>query len=258
VNERGPDRGTESFYKIDRVAADYETIRFENPGGRLVDALQKNAVLEGVDSLNLTGKKVLDVACGTGRFSRLFRSRGARVIGLDLSRAMLNQARDRQSADFYVEASALQLPFKEGIFDISVSVNAFNHLPAFEEAINEICRVSKRVILGLPHRNSLLLLAYAYRMLRGWGYRYTRHKATRYRGAPLIYTLYFSTKELENIFKKNHFEVIGCPKCRVFPFPYVPGSLIKAVEILEKVVVRCLSRFGTFMAMVAERRRTRD
>ncbi len=249
-----PEKGTESFYKIKRVADEYEVIRFEHPGGRLLDSLQKRAVLAGVDSIDLTGKKVLDVACGTGRFSRLFGSHGASVVGLDLSRAMLIQSRNRQSAEAYIEASALPLPFKDGAFDIAVSVNAFNHIPAFEEAIDEICRVSKRVILGLPHRHSFLLLAYLYRMLRGWGYRYTRHKATRYKGAPLIYTLYSSMKELENIFEKNHFKIIRCPKCWIFPFPYVPGSLIKAVQILENVAVRCLGRFGTFMAMVAERK----
>lgn len=254
MNDRGPDQGTESFYQIERVAEEYEVIRFEHPGGRLINSLQKEAVLAGVDSLNLTGKKVLDVACGTGRFSRLFRSHGAQVTGLDLSRAMLNQSRIRQSAEAYVEASALRLPFKDGSFDIAVSVNAFNHIPSFEDAIDEICRVSKRVILGLPNRHSFLLLAYLYRILRGWGYGYTRHKATRYKGTPLIYTRYFSRRELEEIFKKNQFEVIRCPKCWVFPFPYVPGSLIKAVQILEKMAARSLGRFGTFMAMVAERR----
>jgi ubiquinone/menaquinone biosynthesis C-methylase UbiE len=255
---QGPDRGTESFYKIERVAEEYEAIRFEDPKGKLKDALQRRAVLVGVDSLNLVGKRVLDVACGTGRFARLIRSQGADVIGLDLSRAMLNQARDRQSAESYVEASALELPFKDAAFDIAVSVNAFNHLPAFEEAINEICRVSKRVILGLPHRSSFLFFVYFYRILRGWGFRYTRHKATRYRGAPLIYTRYFSTKELEKIFKKNHFEVIRCPKCRVIPFPYVPGRLIHVAEILEKAAAGCFGRFGAFMAMVAERKSMGD
>jgi ubiquinone/menaquinone biosynthesis C-methylase UbiE len=254
MQSSGPDKGTESFYKINKVAEEYEMIRFEHPGGRLFDSLQKRAVLEGVDSLNLTGKKVLDVACGTGRFSRLFRTQGAHVVGLDLSPAMLNQSRDRQSAEAYIEGSALQLPFKDEAFDIAVSVNAFNHLPAFEEAIHEICRVSKRVILGLPHRHSFLLFAYLYRILLGWGYRYTRHKATRYKGVPLIYTRYFSTRELKGIFKKNNFEVIRCPKCWIIPFPYVPGILIKAVEGLEDVAVRCFGRFGTFMAMVAERK----
>jgi SAM-dependent methyltransferase len=251
---KGPDKGTESFYKTDRVAAEYEMIRFEHPGGRLSDALQKGAVLAGIGALDLAGKKVLDVACGTGRFSRLFRSRGASVVGFDLSRAMLGQARDRQSADAYVEGNALHLPFKDGAFDVAISVNAFNHIPAFEQAIDEICRVSQRVILGLPHRNSVLLLVYLYRMIRGWGARYTRHKTTRYKDAPLIYTLYFSTGQLERIFRKNHFEVLRCPKRRILPFPYVPERLIGVVQTLEKSAARCLGRYGTFMAMVAERR----
>jgi len=258
MSDPGSDKGTESFYKIDRVAEEYEAIRFEHPRGRVVNSLQREAVLAGVDSIELGGKRVLDVACGTGRFSRLFRSRGCSVVGLDLSRPMLNQSRDRESAEAYVEASALSLPFKDASFDIAVSVNAFNHLPSFEQAIDEICRVSKRVILGLPHRHSMVLLAYVYRGLRGWGYRYTRHKATRYKGAPLIYTRYFSVKELEDIFRKNNFVVTGCPKRIIFPFPYVPQSLIKAVGVLEKVSVRLLGRFGTFMAMAAEREGTKN
>jgi ubiquinone/menaquinone biosynthesis C-methylase UbiE len=255
MKAKGPDKGTESFYQIEKVAEEYETIRFEHPGGRLSNALQQGAVVEGIGAADLTGNKVLDVACGTGRFSRLFRTRGAKVVGLDLSRAMLKQADSRHSADAYVEASALQLPFKDKAFDIAISVNAFNHIPAFEDAIGEICRVSKKVILGLPHRNSVLLLAYLYRMMRGWGARGTRHKTERYQGAPVIYTLYFSTKELERIFAKNHFDVVRCPKSRMFPFPYVPGSLVKVVEVLEKAAARCFGRYGTFMAMVAERRR---
>jgi ubiquinone/menaquinone biosynthesis C-methylase UbiE len=251
---QGPEKGTESFYKIERVAEEYEAIRFEHPGGKLLDSVQKRAVLEGVNSFNLSGKKVLDVACGTGRFSRLFRSMGSNVVGLDLSRAMLNRSRDRQSAEAYVEASALHLPFKDSAFDMAISVNAFNHLPAFEKAINEICRVSQRVVLGLPHKHSVLLLNTLYRVLRGWGYQYTRHKTARYKGAPLVYTRYFSEKELEAFFKKNRFKVIRCPKCWVFPFPRVPEIFIKMVQDLENIAVRSLGRFGTFMAIVAERK----
>jgi len=254
MRQKGPDKGTESFYKIGKVAEEYEMIRFEYPAGRLSNAFQQGAIRRGIGSLDLSGKKVLDVACGTGRFARLIRASGARVIGLDLSRAMIEQARDRKSAEAYVEGSALELPFKDGAFDLAISVNAFNHIPAFEQAIDEICRVSKRVILGLPHLHSVLVLVYLYRMVRGWGARYTRHRTTRYKGAPLIYTLYFTTNELERIFKKNNFEVLRCPKSRIFPFPYVPGCLAGAVQALENAAVRCLGRYGTFMAMVAERK----
>lgn len=247
------DQGTESFYQIEKVAEEYESIRFGHPGGRLKDALQKEAIREAAGAVDLRKKKVLDVACGTGRFSRLFRSEGSRVVGIDLSRAMLDQARSRDSGDAYVQASAFSLPFRDGTFDIAVSVNAFNHLPGFEEAIGEVCRVSHRVILGLPHRRSLVLLAYGYRMLRGWGVRYTRHQTTRYQNAPLIYTRYFTTKELEAIFRKKGFVVVGCPKRVLFPFPHVPAPLIGALEWMERVTSPWLGRFGTFMAMVAER-----
>jgi ubiquinone/menaquinone biosynthesis C-methylase UbiE len=251
---RRSSRGTESFYKIEKVAEEYETIRFGHPAGRFLNSLHQKTILEGVGSMDLSGKKVLDVACGTGRFSRLFRSKGAHVVALDLSRAMLNQSRIRDSAEAYVEAGALTLPFKEAAFDLGVTVNALNHLPAFEEAIGEICRVSRKVVLGLPHLHSLLLLNTLYRILRRWGYRYTRDKTARYPGAPLIYTRYFSERELRTILEKNQFRVTGCPKCRVIPFLRLPGGLIKEAQIVENLTVRLAGRWGTFMAMAAERR----
>lgn len=248
------DRKTESFYKINKVAEEYEMIRFEHPAGKLIDAFQKETILKCVNPLNLKGKYILDVASGTGRFSRLFQSLGAKVVAFDLSRAMLNQCRVRGSAEAYIEGNALHLPFKKEIFDLAISVNAFNHLPAFREAIDEICRVSKKVILGLPHKHSLLFMNTVYRVLRGWGYEYTRHKTQRYQGAPLIYTRYFSEKELKRSFEKNGFMVTGCFKCWVFPFPRVPKILIKPVQMVEKVSHRFLSSWGSFMAIVAERR----
>jgi ubiquinone/menaquinone biosynthesis C-methylase UbiE len=245
--------GTESFYQVEKVAEEYEAIRFGHPAGMFLNSLHQKTILEGVGSLDLSGKRVLDLACGTGRFSRLFRSRGSRVVGLDLSRAMLNQSRLRDSAEAYVEAGALVLPFKEASFDLAVSVNALNHLPAFETVIDEMCRVSRRVVLGLPHLHSLLLLNTLYRVLRGWGYRYTRDKTARYPGAPLIYTRYFSESELRAIFEKNHFKVTACPKCRVIPFLRLPDGLVRTAQIVENLTVRLAGRWGMFMAMTAER-----
>ena len=251
--KRGPAGNGTEFYQIEKVAEEYEAIRFGHPAGMFLDSLHQKTILEGVGPMDLSGKRVLDVACGTGRFSRLFRYRGARVVGLDLSRAMLNQSRIRGSAEAYVEAGALALPFKETAFDLAVSVNALNHLPAFEAIIHEMCRVSRRVILGLPHLHSLLLLNTLYRVLRGWGYRYTRDKTARYPGAPLIYTRYFSERELRVIFEKNKFKVTACPKCRVIPFLRLPREWVRTAQVVEDLTIRFAGRWGMFMAMTAER-----
>ncbi len=64
---------------------------------------------------------VLDLACGTGEISALFKRRNAsaRVIGSDFSGNMLNHARQRLgSRDFYWQAcDANELPYRSGVFE---------------------------------------------------------------------------------------------------------------------------------------------
>ena len=51
-------------------------------------------ILERMPS-DLTGKKVLDLGCGTGYFAKLLALRGAKVIAADLSDAMLRATASR-------------------------------------------------------------------------------------------------------------------------------------------------------------------
>src|SRR3712207_9388296 len=72
------------------------------------------------------GDGVLDIACGTGNFTRDFaRTVGPTglVVGLDVSPTMLDRAvRDTESAELgdrtaYMRADAQHLPFRERSFD---------------------------------------------------------------------------------------------------------------------------------------------
>lgn len=97
------------------------------------------AVLENLGPLE--GRRVLDLGCGKGRFGRVLASRGARVVGLDLSSAMLAEAARLGLA--CVLGSARRLPFRASSFDAAIAVEVLEHLEprAVAEALGELRRV---------------------------------------------------------------------------------------------------------------------
>lgn len=96
----------------------------------------------------LSEARVLDVACGTGRFLGQLHEvvPGARLYGLDLSSAYLAHAREQLAhvPDLSLIADNAELmPFADGTFDAVTSVFLFHELPsdARRKAMSEIARV---------------------------------------------------------------------------------------------------------------------
>lgn len=86
------------------------------------------------------GKYLLDNGCGTGRFANLAKSKGANVIGTDISDSMLGEASKYfQTA----RASSYELPFKDESFDYVSSLMVMQVLDNPERAIKESHRVLK-------------------------------------------------------------------------------------------------------------------
>jgi SAM-dependent methyltransferase len=85
------------------------------------------------ESINQQHKILLDICCGTGQLARHFLEQGYRVVGIDLSADMLDQAR-ANTADFITQAEFLQrdaaaFTLNEQ-FGLAVSTfDALNHLP---------------------------------------------------------------------------------------------------------------------------------
>jgi ubiquinone/menaquinone biosynthesis C-methylase UbiE len=78
--------------------------------------------------------RILDVACGTGRFlSQLSQALpDARLYGLDMSPFYVRYARrllDATSSTTLVVEDAAKMPFADGFFDAVVSVFLFHELP---------------------------------------------------------------------------------------------------------------------------------
>ena len=90
---------------------------------------------------------VLDLGCGTGRFSSLFaESLQARVIGLDPALAMLRAATQGEDRDnlFYAAARSEQLPLADGCCDLAWLSQMIHHVRDREACARELRRVLRR------------------------------------------------------------------------------------------------------------------
>jgi len=95
-------------------------------------------------SLFCRGPRILNVACGTGRLLPFFARNGFEVVGIDLSKGMLNVAREKTIAYknvHLIRADAEFLPFHNGEFEEIVCSRAFKFFPNPLNGLNEGSRV---------------------------------------------------------------------------------------------------------------------
>ncbi len=88
----------------------------------------------------VTGRRALEVGCGTGLILREVAAIAEHAVGLDLSHGMLRAARER-GLDV-VQGSATQLPFADGSFDVTYSFKVLAHVPDLGTALREMVRVT--------------------------------------------------------------------------------------------------------------------
>ena len=96
------------------------------------------------------GEKVLDVGCGTGDLTWSFAAAGSHTLGLDFTRAMLDQARQRRTdlrpgngSIAFIQADACQLPLPPNTFDVVTAGYLLRNLPSWEDGLQEMHRVLK-------------------------------------------------------------------------------------------------------------------
>lgn len=111
-------------------------------------AFQRDVGMRLLDKLplDLSGRRVLDLGCGTGYFSQLLLERGAHVVCCDLSPAMLEQAKKRCGVEFaeYQQGDAESLPFKDQIFDYVFSSLALQWCHDLSLPLSEMRRVTRK------------------------------------------------------------------------------------------------------------------
>jgi len=134
------------WYQADDVAEEYDDKRFSE-GRAFIDRREKEAVLSALGPVE--DKRILEVACGTGRFTVMMAQQGADIVGLDISPAMLTQGRQKAQAagvDDHVEfmrGDASRLPFPDNHFDSVFAMRFFHLADRPVTFLRELRRVSK-------------------------------------------------------------------------------------------------------------------
>ncbi len=103
---------------------------------------------------DLAGKKVLEVGCGTGKFSQEIAQRNADLTVLDIGPNLVESVSKRLHCDGVV-GDACHLPFEENTFDFVISSECIEHTPDPLEAIARMARVCKQggsVCLTTPNK----------------------------------------------------------------------------------------------------------
>lgn len=143
AGERAADPRREYF---DRLAPDWD-VRGQDP----VQTLQRLESLRG--SLDLrAGLDLLEVGCGTGQITAWLAEqvRPGRVLGIDFSAEMVNQARRKHPALEFRTADVCTDDLGDACFDVALCFHSFPHFrdkPAALGHISRCLRLGGRLIV---------------------------------------------------------------------------------------------------------------
>ena len=157
----GSDHYSYSAYADPKMASGFDAKRFGGPIGNILLQDQERVLAEFLG--DVSGKRVLDMATGTGRAALALARRGAIVTGVDASREMLSVARTR-AADAgltieFAEGDAHALVFADRSFDAVVCLRMLMHAPDWRKALGELCRVTQqRLVFDYPAMSSAAAL----------------------------------------------------------------------------------------------------
>lgn len=220
-----------------REASTYDKVRFESPGGRFLDGIEKETILKW-----LKNGSILELGVGTGRFAIFLAKGGHEFTGIDITPAMMEVASLKAKKENIklklIQMDAENLNFPPSSFDnvLCSRTFAYFHNPnRVLKGVHNVLREGGRLIIVTPSQE-FLFARIAARL---------RCAATESR----LYSWSGLKKMLEeHKFKLKHHQAL-------FNFPtktylYGPKMLIKLVEKIDNKILNN----GWYWFVVAEKR----
>ena len=109
---------------------------------KLFGSITRHAIEPLLDATGVhAGTSMLELCCGPGYGAAAAAGRGARAIGIDFSKAMVETAQGLHPAITFRQGDAEALDFENGSFDAAICSFGVNHLPDPEKSLREANRV---------------------------------------------------------------------------------------------------------------------
>lgn len=147
----------------------FRKTQLDSFSGTTISRDRLSRIMGGLDWLS--GKKVLEAGCGSGRFSEVLLQTGAAVHSLDLSPAV-DAAKENCSCfpeHRVSQASILRMPFASGSFDAVVCIGVVQHTPNPEETLAALARmVRPGGLLFINHYAPGYPMPFVHRLLRAF------------------------------------------------------------------------------------------
>ena len=133
-----------SRYDFDRMAHEYDAW-FSTAAGTEYDNAEKKMVEDALkDHKPLPGRKMLEVGCGTGHWCLFFEGLGMEVKGIDISKKMIEKAREKNLNAQLLEGDAHKLPFEDGEFDFTSAITTLEFAEDPEKMLKEMYRCTRK------------------------------------------------------------------------------------------------------------------
>ena len=112
---------------------------FDQPWGAHAFDVERDTLLDAISPLE--GRRLLDVGCGTGRFTAAFETAGAHVVGIDRDPDMLARAQQRTREARLLVGDAHQLPIDDNSVDVAVATTLLEFASDPDGVLDELTRV---------------------------------------------------------------------------------------------------------------------